>query len=444
MKLINRIKKIEAKTWIKVILASIFLMMLVLNFLTPIIADDYSYSFIWNTEQRVHNLLDVIVSQASHYMTWGGRSIAHTIAQIFLMFPKGIFSVLNSVIYTAIIYFMYRLAKGNNKEDKPLLLLGCHFMLYFLTPVFGQNCLWLIGSCNYTWTTFFILLLIFNFVLKGDKKDTILRIIGMAILGIVAGWTNENTAFGLIVILVGTLIINKINKEKISKWKISGLIGSIIGFIIMIAAPGNYARSAEFVDNDFIIIKWIKRFIECTKGIGNYCLIFIIALIILFTIYIYNRKKINAFIYAFVLGAILTVYSMVLSPSFPERSWFGVIVFFSIATMILIYNLEDIKKFFKPIIIDTILIVSIMYGVSYIRLARDINRLRTIWKYRISEINKIRGNEDSNIEFEPFYTENWKNPNFGLAEINENKYEWPDKDIAKYYGIDSISSKTDK
>ena len=346
MKVINRIKNISSKTWLKVALISIFLMMLVLNLLTPLIADDYSYSFIWNTENRIKNIYDVIVSQASHYMTWGGRSIAHFIAQVFLMMPKFIFSICNSFVYTFIIYLIYKLSKGKNKDDKPYLVLGIHFIIYFLTPVFGQNCLWLIGSCNYIWTTCFMLLLISNFVLKSDEKDSKLRIIGMLLLGILAGWTNENTAFGTIVILITTLIINKINKEKIFKWKISGLIGAIIGFIIMIAAPGNYARSTNFVDNDFIIIKWLKRFIECTKGLGNYCWIFIIALIVLLTIYIYNHKKINKYVYAFVLGAIFSVYPMILSPEFPERSWFGVIIFFTICYLFISITMFDCIVFF--------------------------------------------------------------------------------------------------
>ena len=81
-----------------------FLMMLVLNLLTPLIADDYAYSFIHGTYKRVHNLLDVIISQADHYMTWGGRSIAHSFAQTFLMLPKWVFSICNSGIYTLIIY----------------------------------------------------------------------------------------------------------------------------------------------------------------------------------------------------------------------------------------------------------------------------------------------------------------------------------------------------
>ncbi len=430
MKLINRIKKIEAKTWVKITLVIIFLSMLVLNFLTPMIADDYSYAI--NVDKhRLTGIMDVIMFQINHYLTWGGRTVAHTIAQSFLMLPKVVFNIFNSGVYTFLIYLIYRLAKGNNKEDKPYLLLGIHFILYFLTPVFGQTCIWLIGSCNYIWTTSLILLLISQFILKGDKKDSVLRIIGILLLGILAGWTNENTSFGLIVILTISLIINKINKEKISKWKISGLVGAIIGFITMIAAPGNFVRSAEFVDNDFIIVKWIKRFINCTLGFEEYCLPILIGLVVLFTIYIYNHKKINSYVYAFIFGAIFSVYSMILSPEFPPRSWFGVIVFFTIAGMILLYNLDSIKKFFKPIIIDIIIVTSFIFVIDYFRLAIDIYTLKNTWKGRVEIINNSEGDEP--IVLYEYVSGNRKNPNYGLADIAIEKEDWPNRDVSRYY-----------
>ena len=430
MELINKIKKIEKKTWIKIIFISIFLMMLVLNMITPLIADDYSYAL--NVEHRkLSGIMDIVNFQIRHYLNWGGRTVAHTIAQLFLMMPKFIFDIFNSLIYTLLIGLIYKIAKGNNKDDKPCLLLGIHFILYFLTPVFGQNCIWLIGSCNYIWTTTLILLVVSQFVLKGDKKDSILRIIGMTILGIIAGWTNENTSFGLIVALSSILVINKIDKEKIYKWKISGLIGAIIGFITMIAAPGNFVRSAEFVDNDFIIIKWIKRFVNCTLGFKEYSLPLIIALIVLFTIYIYNHKKINKYVYAFILAAVCSVYSMILSPEFPPRSWFGVIVFFAIAGMILVYNLDSIKNYFKPIIIDMIIVTSFIFAIDYFNLAIDIYALRNTWKSRIEIINNSNGEEP--IVLYEYVSENSKNPNYGLADIGLEKDGWPNEDIARYY-----------
>lgn len=51
-----------------IILAGIFISIFILNALTPLIADDYSYSFGKNGE-RITNLLDIIASQINHYFT---------------------------------------------------------------------------------------------------------------------------------------------------------------------------------------------------------------------------------------------------------------------------------------------------------------------------------------------------------------------------------------
>lgn len=92
-------------------------MMLTLNVFTPLIADDYSYSF--GIDGRLKNIIDVIEKQINHYFTLGGRTVAHIIAQSFLLFPKIIFSIANTAIYTLLIYVIYLNAKGENKEHKP-------------------------------------------------------------------------------------------------------------------------------------------------------------------------------------------------------------------------------------------------------------------------------------------------------------------------------------
>ena len=80
--------------------------MLILNFLTPLLADDYSYSLNLS-EKRISSIIDIFDYQVWHYFNWGGRTVAHTLAQIFLVFPKAVFNILNSFIYTVLIYLIY-------------------------------------------------------------------------------------------------------------------------------------------------------------------------------------------------------------------------------------------------------------------------------------------------------------------------------------------------
>ena len=99
------------KDKIKMILIIIFiyLSMLILNIVTPLIMDDYNYTF--GLEGRINSIIDIINYQQWFYFNWGGRNIAHFIAQFFLMNDKIFFNIVNPAIYTLMIYLIYNLIK---------------------------------------------------------------------------------------------------------------------------------------------------------------------------------------------------------------------------------------------------------------------------------------------------------------------------------------------
>lgn len=422
----------------KIVLISVFLLILLLNILTPLLADDYSYALKINGK-RIKNVLDIFNFQLNHYLKWGGRTLVHSIAQIFLMMPKAIFNISNSLIYILFLYTIYLIIKGNNKKYSFMLIL-INFVIFFSLPVYGENTIWLIGSCNYLWATTFILLFIYIYTNNNYKKNNKWKNLLIFLFGIVVGWSNENTSFGLISILTTYLVIDKIKNTKISKFKICGLIGVIIGFAIMILAPGNYVRASKFNENTNIIIKIVRNIINYTISAIDYMWIPIIATIVLIIYYIYNRKKINFNFYPYIIGSFFSIYSMVLSPEFPERSWMGPIIFLIIADGILIYNLLN-EKFIKYVVINFTIILSIFYMREYLVLVKDINVVRKTWNYRIETIN--RGKKQNKKEFEFYYldTKNTKAPHYGLADLSDNPKGWPNLAIEYYYKIDSIKIK---
>ena len=67
----------------------IMLLFLVFNIYTPLVADDYIYSF------GMHSVGDILVSQYHHYFFWGGRSVAHFLVQFWLLIGKPFFNIAN-------------------------------------------------------------------------------------------------------------------------------------------------------------------------------------------------------------------------------------------------------------------------------------------------------------------------------------------------------------
>ena len=183
--------KRKNKIQITIILFIIFISMFLLNMFTPLIMDDYNYTY--GLDGRIKNIKDIFKYQYWFYFNWGGRNVAHILAQLFLMNNKLIFNVLNAAIYTLMIYLIYSIIKGK-KEGYPIYLILIHFALWFLTPSFGQSFIWLTGSCNYLWTTTIILLFLNSFIhLSNDKKPyNIVQIILFGLFGIIEHTDKQN------------------------------------------------------------------------------------------------------------------------------------------------------------------------------------------------------------------------------------------------------------
>ena len=86
-----------------IVLAGIYLFFLFFNNLAPMyFGDDYVYSFIWEGHSlyqplsenavRISSWHDLLISQWRHYFTWSGRTVNHTLAQMFLWAGKDIFN----------------------------------------------------------------------------------------------------------------------------------------------------------------------------------------------------------------------------------------------------------------------------------------------------------------------------------------------------------------
>lgn len=339
------------------------------------------------------------------------------------------------------IWLIYLNIKGINKKEYPIILLLIHLCLWFVVPAFGQDCLWLIGSCNYLWTTTIILLFLYLFR-TSKRNDNLFKSIGFLLLGIIAGWTNENTAFGLIVVTVGILLISKFEyKEKITKWKISGLVGTIVGFVILIIAPGNYVRNSLVNDNTFIVVKLIGRILNDTVSMINVLKPLFVLMIVLFTIYIYYKKKIDKYFYVFFSASILSVYAMVLSPTFPERAWFGIVVFMVISVFNLLINIVSIKKVIKYILVDSVIILFIIYVEQFIVAFGEIRQLNSVWSYRSEYIERQKSKKIYDIKLTPFVCNDKHSPAYGLADITPGKDIWLNKDLARYFEVNSIDAK---
>ena len=241
------------------IFIAIYLFLYSINYLTPMsFGDDYLYSFVWQghsmftplTEDatRVSSLQDLFASQWSLYLTWGGRIVGQMLTQIFVWIGKDIFNIINAFVGVLLVAEVYWcINKGVvGLNFKPTMIWWIFFSIWSFAPGFSDAFFWLTGACIYLWPMFFLLCFLIPYVRKfyfyqEQIGKSCLFHLAMFLLGAIAGCGNENSVFWVILFLLYFLLTNrKRNLQEL--WMYTGLAGLILGYIILMLAPGNMAR----------------------------------------------------------------------------------------------------------------------------------------------------------------------------------------------------------
>ncbi|MBD8389723.1 DUF6056 family protein [Dysgonomonas sp. BGC7] len=417
--------------WAIMVVAS-FSSILFLNILTPLISDDFAYLFIYNENVRVESIGDIIQSQINHYYLWGGRSVVHFIAQVLLLLPPCIADILNSLIYIGYVFLIYWHVKGNGKNSVSLFMF-INLTVWFFQPVLGDTVFWITGSANYLWGTFFILLFLLPFRLYRDRKinvaSNIIISVGMFILGIIAGWTNENTAGAMILIAFLYMFYFCRKKWLMPIWGYCGIVGAIIGFAVMILAPGNFERAGEGGLSFFLLA---YRVFNATLTFFYYCGPLIMVCVVVFILsYHYNKNRegevkdtlVRTLIYY--IAAVAAVYAMLLSPTFPRRALFGVVSFLIIGVGILVYTIDYSNRFLRQIRNSVLIIGTIGFFFTFYLASKEINTYRQILLERNILIENTIESGGNYCEFERY--------DGGIYIHGEDPFS--EKLMSRYYGI---------
>ncbi len=231
------------------ILVLLFSYMYVLNFFMPLHRDDYWYSLIWDTFDKITTWPDVFQSLYRHYFTHGGRMVPYFVLDSFLLLGKQWFNPFNAFLYTALVILMYWHSQRKiTMHFNPYILLLIIFFTWLGFPHFAEVNIWMAGACGYLFSAVLILAILlpyhFSFLEKEFLKDNYLTAIGMFFGGVIAGWTIENTATTMTAAVAGlTFLLYK--KKHLDKWMITGSCGALTGLALLVLAPGNYVRYAD-------------------------------------------------------------------------------------------------------------------------------------------------------------------------------------------------------
>ena len=430
--------------------------------------DDYLYAFIWQghsmfiplTEDavRVSSWNELLASQWSLYFTWGGRVVGQTLTQLFAWWGKNWFNTLNAfagILLVAEIYWCSNKGKVSLRFE-PAMVCWIFFALWAFAPGFSDVFFWLTGSCIYLWPAVFLLGFLIPYIKRyyalEEKSDkSCFSILGMFFWGVVAGCGNENSICWVILALFMFLFLYRKNCGK-DTWMFAGLAGLIIGYAILLLAPGNMARLTGEHGTGWFSLDLLKHHF------------YILLFVLLFQILMWHFSMRSVFSLRktvlqglnvqqdFLLVKVLLIMAfgmsaaMLFSPEFPTRSGFPGTLPLLIATGILLRLQKECGFGFVQKGAKTILI---SMGIVYFLLTASISIFNFYEKniYMNDILSAVEQAKHASkagiIVVKPFrrvsFTENLASglhvPNYNLTD-DENS--WGNVAFARYYGIEGI------
>ena len=294
----------------------------------PFMMDDLWYSTLLFEDTPISTLGDIVKSQVWHYYNWGGRSMTHGILQLTLLTGEVAADFLN-VLMTLLLTWMLCVMAGNRSL---FAFVGAFAMLVGLNANWKMSMFWQAGAANYLYITVFILFFLYCYlreIREEDEERTIAPLPGIGFwilpLGLLAGWSNENMGPAAWILASLVIFIMIRNKRKVKNWMIMGNLSCLAGSVLVVAAPGNFVRSAEAAANEYGVL-W-NIFLRC-YGEAQAALNFLFpALMLLAAVLIVGKGVLKLPIglknSILLLGALLSWGAMILSPHYPDRATFG-------------------------------------------------------------------------------------------------------------------------
>lgn len=201
------------------------------------IGDDITYRYNFKTGEEIYTVLDVVVSQIAHYFGNNGRTVAHFLVQLFLVFVgKTGFAVVNALVNILFICLLLKICGKDLSDWKSVALVSGLSLLVFRTK-FVPTC-----QIGYVWM--FCLVLGFLLLLKkfGGGARPGWNWLWLAPFCLVAGWSQESLVIGIGAALI-IYVAGHWKSFSAAQWMMILCFGA--GGLLLCLSPATLHRTGE-------------------------------------------------------------------------------------------------------------------------------------------------------------------------------------------------------
>lgn len=274
------------------------------------------------------------------WFNWNGRSIGQFFFRLLTHLPMWAEVIANGLVFMLLI-FLGGWLTSKTKFGLAINISSFFILTWLYTPAYFETFVWRAGSGNYMWTLVIMLVYLVPFIKKGvyDRFSShiLLSSVYMLAFGIFAGWGNENTSGGAILIAGLFSIWYLLSGQGVKSWQITGIVGQIIGFGMLVLAPANSIRAAT-VHGSALDFEQIKHAIDMiNQALAKNHTELLVLLALVFGLAIGRRLTTVEILPAmiFILAGFATIYVLALSPVgyTGGRSFFGGTIFWMMALL---------------------------------------------------------------------------------------------------------------
>lgn len=200
------------------------------------LGDDIIYRYHIATGEEISSVVDAFTSQVRHYEVMNGRFPAHFLVQISIaLLGQPLFSILNSVMYVALLLILLRILGISLKDNLYVLFVALLLLISFPTK-FVPSC-----QIGYIWMFTIVLCYIYLFFRTAEVKS-IWNALWLCPFSLLAGWSQESLVIGVSVALI-IYVISNLKQLTINQWVMFISFG--IGAMLLCFSPGTLSRTGE-------------------------------------------------------------------------------------------------------------------------------------------------------------------------------------------------------
>jgi len=350
-----------------VFFAVVFALLFVLNIYTPTWGDD------WWRAVSPDNFSVIFDRIASEYTGWTGRSVVLFVTFLSLLKYPGsllVFALVNSAIFCLLLAAIFRGAvgrwPGRNIADT-LTLITAFIAVWFLTQSFGEAILWKTGAVAYFWVITFSILALNPYVdlLSGkeEKENTKTRLFIIPVAVMALAVSLENVAVTMTVFMPFALIMRWIQGSRPPLWYWLTFLGQLAGSVILLAAPGNYARFDAESDGAPIFARF-NVLLETIWEHGTqvtYVFYVVIALLLVTAATRIKTSMMRPWLWAFI--AMMLAFAMAGSPgiNFHDRTAFAAEICLIVTLVALAFPIWNMAKRSLQVVLPALGVIMLVF-----------------------------------------------------------------------------------